>query len=155
MATQQDLLKGITPLDAESVIALATPLDLAVGATLFRLGDEADAVYLIERGRIALSLPMKLAGRAQDVVVEEHDAGQTIGWSALIPPHRFTLTATAPLPTRVLVLRRARLMEFCEVYPRLGQLIALNIAGVIGHRLQVVQAMWLREMQRAVNSAHA
>jgi CRP-like cAMP-binding protein len=155
MATQQDLLKGITPLDAESVIALATPLDLAAGATLFRLGDEADAVYLIERGRIALSLPMKLAGRAQDVVVEEHDAGQTIGWSALIPPHRFTLTATAPLPSRVLVLRRARLMEFCEVYPRLGQLIALNIAGVIGHRLQVVQAMWLREMQRAVNSAHA
>ena len=38
---------------------------------------------------------------------------------------------------------------------QLGQLIALNIAGVIGHRLQVVQAMWLREMQRAVNSAHA
>ena len=155
MTVQPDLASGLTPLDAESVLALATPLDLAAGATLFRLGDEAEAVYLIERGRITLSLPMKLGGRAQDVVVEEHDAGHTIGWSALIPPHRFTLTATAPLPSRVLALRRARLMEFSAAHPRLGQIIALNIAAVVGHRLQIMQAMWLREMQRAVNSTHA
>ena len=30
-----------------------------------------------------------------------------------------------------------------------------NIAAVVGQRLQVFQAMWLREMQRAVNNAHA
>jgi CRP-like cAMP-binding protein len=154
-AWQPDLLTGLTPLDADAVIALGTPQELAPGAVLFRLGDEADAVYAIERGRIALSLPMRLAGCAQDVVVEEHDTGQTIGWSALIPPHRFTLTATAPLPTRVIALRRSRLLEFCAVQPRLGQIIALNVAAVIGRRLQVVQAMWLREMQRAVNQTHA
>ena len=155
MTSQSDLLKGLTQADADAVLALATAQDLAPGAVLFRLGDTADAVYLIERGRVALSLPMRLAGRAQDVVVEEHDGGHTIGWSALIPPHRFTLTATAPLATRVLALRRTRLMEFCAVYPRVGYLLALNIAGVVGQRLQVAQAMWLREMQRSVNNAHA
>ena len=29
--------------------------------------------------------------------------------------------------------------------------VALNLASVIGQRLQVFQAMWLREMQRAVD----
>ncbi len=37
-------------------------------------------------------------------MVEERSAGQTVGWSALIPPYRFTLTATAPLETEVIAL---------------------------------------------------
>ena len=155
MTSQPDLLKGLTAADAAAVLALGVPSDLVAGEVLFRLGDPADALHLIERGRIALSLPMRLAGRSQDVVVEEHDSGQTIGWSALIPPHRFTLTATAPLATRVLALRRASLIDFCAVHPRVGYLLALNIAAVVGQRLQVVQAMWLREMQRAVNNVNA
>ena len=154
-AQQPDLLKGLTQADADAVLALGAARDIPAGAVLFRLGDAAEAVYLIERGRLALSLPMRLGGRAQDVVVEEHDAGQTVGWSALIPPHRFTLTATAPLGTRVLALRRTSLLEFCAVYPRVGYVLSMNIAAVVGQRLQVVQAMWLREMQRAVTNAHA
>jgi hypothetical protein len=31
----------------------------------------------------------------------------------------------------------------------------LNVAAVVGQRLQVFQAMWLREMQRMVNHARA
>lgn len=150
-----DLLNGLSEADAGAVCALGTRLDLAPGAVLFRLGDPAEAAYLIERGRIALTLPMRVGGQAQDVVVEERDEGQTLGWSALIPPHLFTLSATAPLATRVLALRRVALMEFCAASPRVGYALALNVAAIVGQRLQVVQAMWLREMQRTVNSIHA
>jgi hypothetical protein len=31
----------------------------------------------------------------------------------------------------------------------------MNVAALVGQRLQVFQAMWLREMQRVVNHAHA
>jgi CRP-like cAMP-binding protein len=154
-AQTPDLLVGLAPADADVVLALGTPQTLAPGAVLFRLGDSAEFVYLIQRGRIALTLPMRLAGRAQDVVVEEHDAGQTLGWSALIPPHRFTLTATAPIATTVLAFPRDVLLDFCSVQTRLGYVLALNIAAVIGRRHHVLQAMWLSEMQRAVNNAHA
>jgi CRP-like cAMP-binding protein len=150
-----DLLTGLAASDAEAVLALGRPRQLAPGAVLFALGDAAESLYLIERGRIALSLPMRLAGRPRDVVVEEHDAGQTLGWSALIPPHRFTLTATAPIATTVLAFRRSVLTDFCAVQARVGYVIAMNLAAVVGRRHQVLQAMWLREMQRAVNNAHA
>jgi len=154
-APQTDLLSGLAAADAAAVLALGTPQRLAPGAVLFRLGDPAEAMYLIQHGRIALTLPMRLAGRAQDVVIEEHDAGQTLGWSALIPPHRFTLTATAPIATTVLALRRGVLLDFCATQTRIGYVLALNLAAVVGRRHQVLQAMWLREMQRAVNNAHA
>jgi CRP-like cAMP-binding protein len=153
--SQTDLLTGLSAADAAAVLALGVAKQLGAGDVLFRLSDAADFLYLIQRGRIALSLPMRLAGRAQDVVVEEHDAGRMLGWSALIPPHRFTLTATAPIATSVLAFPRGVFLDFCATQTRIGYVLALNIAAVVGQRHQVVQAMWLREMQRAVNNAHA
>jgi SulP family sulfate permease len=149
-----DLLTGIAPAEAHRVMALGTVVNLGAGGVLFQLGDVAEAVYLIRRGRIALTLPLQVGGGKQDVFIEERAPGQTLGWSALIPPFRFTLKATAPLETELLALPRASLLEYFADRPHVAYVISLNLAAVIGQRLQVFQAMWLREMQRLVN-AHA
>jgi CRP-like cAMP-binding protein len=117
---------------------------------LFKLGDAAHSLYLIERGRIALTLPMQVPGGEQDIMVEERVAGQTVGWSALIPPHRFTLKATAQIETEVLAISRGVLHAHLASRPAVANTITTNLASVIGQRLQVFQAMWLREMQRVV-----
>lgn len=101
--------------------------------------------------RIRLTLPMQIRGREEDIFVEERSPGQTVGWSALIPPHRFTLTATAALlEAEVIALPRETLREYFAANPAAGYKITLNLAVVIGHRLQLFQTMWLREMQRTV-----
>ena len=76
--------------------------------------------------------------------------GQTVGWSALIPPYRFTLRATAPLATEVISLPRGALCDHFLRRPEVGYMVTLNLAAVIGQRLQLFQAMWLREMERMV-----
>ena len=148
--TQPDLLRGLPDDEAARVMALGTRVSLPSGSELFRLGAAADCVYVVERGRIALTLPIQVGGRDEDVLVEERVVGQTVGWSGLIPPHRFTLRATAPLETEVIALPRAALLEFFAAYPAAGYLVTRNLAGVVGQRLQVFQAMWLREVQRVV-----
>ena len=150
-----DLLANLSVRDAERLLALGTRLSLKAGDTLFRLGMDANALYLIERGRIALSLPMQLGAHHEDVLIEERVPGQTLGWSALIPPHRFTLNASAPLATELIAFSRATLLAHCTVHPEVGYQVAMNVAATIGQRLQVFQAMWLREMQRTVNGVHA
>jgi len=147
---QPDLLTGVGDVDAAEVKALARRVTLAPGDVLFNLGDAADSLYIVERGRVALSLPMQVRGRVEDVQIEERMPGQALGWSALIPPHRFTLKATAPLTTDVLALARAALLEHFAARPALGYAVALNVAAIVGQRLQVFQAMWLREIQRVV-----
>ena len=146
------LLSGLSPEHAEQVMALGTHINLAPGAVLFRLGDSADSVFLIERGRISLTLPMQVAGRDEDIQVEERLPGETVGWSALIEPHRFTLKATASLQTTVIAFSRAALNGHFATRPDVGYAFIRNVAAVIGQRLQVSQAMWLREMQRVVES---
>jgi len=145
-----DLLKGLAQDAVDETLALGSRILLAGGDELFRLGVEADCLYLVARGRINLTLPMQVRGKDQDVLVEERIPGQTVGWSALIPPYRFTLRATAPLATEVISLSRDALCDHFERHPEVGYMVTLNLAAVIGQRLQLFQAMWLREMERMV-----
>ena len=145
-----ELLFGIAPEKAAEILALGKRLVLSSSAELFHLGDAADSLFLVHRGRLRLTLPMNLHGHIEEVLVEERVPGQTVGWSALIPPYRFTLTATAPVETEVVTLSRGALLAYFAEHPEIGQAVSLNLAAVIGERLQLFQTMWLREMQRTV-----
>jgi CRP-like cAMP-binding protein len=146
-----ELLNGLSPAEAEQVLKLGTRLIVPSGTLLFQLGEPADRLFLTERGRIQLTLPMQVRGREENVFVEERSPGQTVGWSALIPPYRFTLTATAALhEAEVIALPREALLGYFAANPAAGYKIALNLAVVMGHRLQLFQTMWVREMQRTL-----
>lgn len=145
-----DLLGGIGAADIERTLALGSRIRLFSGDELFPLGAEADCLYLVAHGQINLTLPMKVRGQETHVLVEERTAGQTVGWSALIPPHRFTLRAAAPVETEVIALRRDALQKHFTEHPEAGYMVSLNLAAVIGQRLQLFQAMWLREVARMV-----
>ena len=150
-----ELLNGLSSAEAEQILELGTRQIVPSGTFLFRLGDTADRLFLIERGGIRLTLPMQIRGQEQDVLVEERSPGQTVGWSALIPPYRFTLSATASPDTEVIALPRESLREYIAANPAAGCKIALNLAVVIGHRLQLFQTIWLREMERTVQALSA
>ena len=150
-----DVLVGIAEEDAAPVLALGTRIALSAGQVLFNLGDPAESLFVVERGRIALTLPMTVRDKEQDVLIEERSPGQTLGWSALVPPHRFTLKAAAAVDTEVLALPRAGLFDHFAAHPAVGYAVTRNLSAVVGHRLQVMQAMWLREVQRMVGASRA
>jgi CRP-like cAMP-binding protein len=147
---EYELLKGLTPSQAEQVLALGSRKTIPSGGSLFRLGDAAEFLYLIARGRVRLSFPMLLRGQHEDVVFEEKAPGETVGWSAMVPPFRFTLSATAPLETEVIALSRSALSSFLQAEPEIGRGVSLNLVMLVGQRLQLVQTMWMREIQRTV-----
>src|SRR3954451_19253304 len=125
-----ELLNGLSADEAAGVLALGKRLVITSGSELFHLGDDAESLFVIQRGRVRLTLPMEVRGRDEDVLVEERAPGQTVGWSALIPPYRFTLTATAPLETEVITLTRDALREHFVARPTVGQALLLNLAAV-------------------------
>ncbi len=150
MRPELELFKGLQAEDAEKILSAGARLTMSSGAELFHMGSPADRLYLVTRGRIKLTLPMYVRGKDEDVLVEERGAGQTVGWSALIPPHVFTLTATAMIQSEVIAISRDALREALGADPAVGYAVALNLAAVIGQRLQLFQAMWMREVERMV-----
>jgi CRP-like cAMP-binding protein len=147
---QSELLQGLSDAESSALVALGGHLELRNGTELFALGAPAEALYLVESGRIALTLPMRIRDNEEEVLVEERLAGQTVGWSALVAPHRFTLRACARSATTVVAFPRVALLEHLAAHPAVGYLVTRNLAAVIGQRLQLFQTMWLREVQRVV-----
>jgi CRP/FNR family transcriptional regulator, cyclic AMP receptor protein len=145
-----DLVRGLSDEEITRFLALGVPTSLASGQTLFRLGSDAEKAYVVRRGRIALTLPLQIRGAEEEVLVEEAEPGETVGWSGLVPPHRFTLNATAAIATEMLAFPRDAVLDHFAAHPAVGHAVTRNLAAVIGHRLQVFQTMWLREMQRVV-----
>jgi len=153
--SHSELLSGLSPEQADEVVALGTRMSLKTGGVLFELGSQADNLFVIERGRIGLTLPMQVMGSEEDVFVEERQAGQIVGWSALVPPHRFTLKGTALIDTELVALPRQALVRHFAAHPEVGYIVNRNLAALVGQRLHVFQAMWLREMQRVVELRRA
>jgi CRP/FNR family cyclic AMP-dependent transcriptional regulator len=152
---QTDLLNGLSEEEARRLVAVGVPVAVPAGGVLFHLGDHANRVYNVVRGRITLTLPMQVRGSEEDVLIEERLAGETLGWSGLIPPHRFTLKATAPVESEVIAFSREALLGHFAANPAVGYTVTRNVAAVIGHRLQVFQTMWLREMQRVIETRYS
>jgi CRP/FNR family transcriptional regulator, cyclic AMP receptor protein len=150
MSQQPDLLKGLQEEDCLRILALGTRVSLPSSAEVFALGAKAECMYIVERGRIKLTMPIQVHGKQEDILVEEINSGQTIGWSGLIPPHRFTLKATVLVDAELISLPGEALRDYFAANPMIGCTVSLNLAGLIGHRLQLSQAMWLREIQRIV-----
>ena len=67
----QELLNGLSAAEAAQVLKLGTKVIVPNGTSLFRLGDPADRLFLVECGRIKLTLPMQVRGREEDIFVEE------------------------------------------------------------------------------------
>jgi hypothetical protein len=76
--------------------------------------------------------------------------GQLLGWSALVPPFRFTLNGYAAEETHLLAIPGPDLLEVLSRHHEAGHVVMSNLSRIIGQRLQMFQTMWVREIQRTV-----
>lgn len=132
----------------EEVLALGVPRTMTEGEVIFHLGEETAGVYLVRRGRVNLTLPIRLGDQQEDILVEERVDGQLLGWSGLVPPYRFTLQAKTGMETELLFIPRSDLQTLFARRPEVAAGVYANLSRIIGQRLQVFQAMWARGVQR-------
>ncbi len=147
-ALESELLNGMKPRHREQVLALGVLRTMAEGDVVFHLGEETQGVYLVRKGRVNLTLPIRLGDRQEDILVEERAEGQLLGWSGLVPPYRFTLQAKTGTKTELLFIPRWELESLFAKRPEVAAGVYGNLAAIIGQRLQVFQAMWARGVQR-------
>jgi len=146
-----ELFAGLDPDDLAQFTAIAGRKALENGQYLFLLGDPADRLYVICSGQIETCFPILISGAMRDLAVETRGRGEALGWSTFVRPHRFTLSARAKGPVDVLALPRAEIDRITAERPALGCRLTTRISEMLGRRLLTMQALWARELQRAVN----
>jgi CRP-like cAMP-binding protein len=141
--------------DSARLLATAQALHCRAGECLFLLGDHADRLYVMLSGKVELTFPLSFGGAVHDVAVESKTRGSALGWSALVKPHRFTLSARAVESSELALFSRQDLFRLFEAEPRIGYTVTRYVAELVGRRLLQVQALWARELQRALTTSLA
>lgn len=144
------LFESMTGEQFDRIGSIASIRRLAPAEYLFMLGDRADHVYVVARGRVEVCFPLALEGTVKDISVESRERGKVFGWSALVRPYRFTLSARGAEPSEVVALPRQGLLEIFEEDPRVAYGFTRYISEVMSRRLVRMQALWARELQRAL-----
>lgn len=150
-----ELFRGLSEEHRRAVAAVATERRAAAGETLFRLGGHAEALFVIKRGRADLTFPLQVMGETREIRFQSLDAGRTLGWSALVPPHQLTMSARATTDLELVVLPGERLLAVLAAQPAIGHVVMANLAGVVAARFHELQELWVREIQRKVPQAPA
>lgn len=147
---QTEIFEGLDERQASLLCTIARPRSLRAEEYLFLLGDSADRLFIVLSGKVDLCFPLSFGKTLRDVCVEAKSPGEALGWSALVKPYRFTLSARAAEPTKLAAFVRQDLQKTFDADPGIGSAFMRRISEVIGHRLLKMQALWARELQRTV-----
>lgn len=128
------LFERVSAADLERLAGAAHLVRFAPGDVLFERGAPATDMFLLLQGRVGLAYGER----------DERDAtflrsigwhGAPLGWSAMVAPYRYHLTAVATEPTDVVALSRDSLETRCREVPAFGLAFLRRILQLIGYRL--------------------
>lgn len=110
------------------------------GDVIFSEGDATPGLGIVRSGRVALRLQVPGRGPVTVLTVE---AGDLLGWSAVVAPYRSTSTATAAEPTEVVMFDARGLRALLDDDEELAAVIYPRILRAVARRLEATRLQLL------------
>lgn len=134
------LFRDCTHAQLERIAALGERCSHAAGEHLIEAGAPAQYLHVIERGAVELRFGLMSYGVTQEIPLDRKFRGDVIGWSAIVEPRVFTLSAVAVQDTETVRLRGIDLDALIED-PQFGGIVMRRVAETIAQRVYVLQRM--------------
>jgi uncharacterized membrane protein len=134
-------------LDDDAAIKLRSLLDvhnMPRGAPIFRAGDKGDAMYLIEHGRVRISVKGE---DKKEITLAELGRGDFFGEMAIIDGKRRSADAVVVEDARLAILSREHFLEFIHGNP----VVALEMLSAAFARLRRTDELLQQRVSRNVN----
>lgn len=128
------LFAGLDHPFLKELALMGEEITLSAGEVLFDEGDPADAIYVIVSGAVDLKMALN-SDRIDLADLERLVEGETVGWSALIEPHVYTLRAEAASDVRLLKFNAPRLFFMLEQDKEAGFKMMYRLAHICRTRL--------------------
>jgi len=122
--------------------------DFKAGMFLFRTGDEGDAMYLIEHGRVRICVR---ATDGHEVTLTELERGDFFGEMALLDGQHRSADAIVSEDARLAMLSREHFLSFVQSNPN----VALEMLTALANRLRHTDELLRHSATRNVNVEEA
>ena len=133
---------------AHELCELLESIDRKAGAILFRAGDQGDAMYLIEQGKVRIYVQAK---DGHEVTLTELHRGDFFGEMALLDGKPRSADARVTQDARMAVLSREHFLSFVSSNPN----VALEMLTALANRLRHTDELLRHTATRNVNVEEA
>jgi CRP/FNR family cyclic AMP-dependent transcriptional regulator len=133
---------------AGGLCQLLGSLDCKAGTFLFRTGDEGDAMYIIEHGKVRICVR---ATDGHEVTLTELERGDFFGEMALLEGQHRSADAIVAEDARLAVLSRQHFLSFVRSNPN----VALEMLTALANRLRHTDELLRHSATRNVNVEEA
>jgi CRP/FNR family cyclic AMP-dependent transcriptional regulator len=113
---------------------------------LFQLGERASRFYLVVAGHISVEVA---AIEGPSLQLQELGPGMVLGWSWLIPPHRWSFQARAKTPVEVIEFDGVAVLAECEANPAFGYALLKRFSALMSERLHQARQRMIEEWRPA------
>lgn len=142
------LFRALDENAARELCSLLSVREVDAGTQIFSRGDNGDAMYLIERGSVRISVK---DADGYDTTLAELRAGEFFGEMALLDGNARSADATANIHSRLAVLPRGEFRAFLRKNPD----ITLGILTALTHRLRRTDDLLRHRVSRNANEEDA
>ena len=127
----------LTREELSKILPLCTTLEYLEADLVFAQGREATRVYVIARGQIALQKGIRapIRRRLRRATLEVCGPRETVGWSALVEPYRYTLSAVAWESSTLISIDAKLLRKALGMYVEIGYKVMGALVEVMARRL--------------------
>ena len=124
-------LTGLTASQLNLIIPLFEPFTAPAGGTIFKQGDEATHLYVIQRG----SVTIQYKPYDGPIITLSHlQPGEIFGWSSVVGGQTYTSDAIGTTDVEALRLRGSDLVRLCNEHPEAGSAILDKLAEAVSPR---------------------
>lgn len=141
------IFQGLAREELDAITKLCKLAKVKKGEQIFQAGEHASSLFLVCAGKIELRFKVLYYNATAEIRLDSKAEGEVFGWSAVIPPYKYTLSAYAAEDSNLLQIDQADIQSSCEANAHLGYIFMRNTARVIGERFQIAQEMLVKEIQ--------
>ena len=137
---QVEVFRGLDSIQLKALKPCCLVKQFKQGNRIFREDDDAYFLWAVVDGQVDLRFDLPGRESAGETTISNILPGKVFGWSSLVPPNIYRLSAYGATPdVEVLQINRDCLIKLFSKDPRIGYLVMSNVAIVVGTRFQQLQ----------------
>jgi CRP/FNR family cyclic AMP-dependent transcriptional regulator len=143
---ESSLLSGLKPEFIAFLAQHARARRLKESEVVFHTGDRAHHFYLVVSGHISIEVA---AIEGPSLQLQDLGPGMVLGWSWLIPPHRWSFQARARTPAEIIEIDGDAVLRESEANPKFGFELLKRFSALMSERLQHARNRMVEEWRPA------
>jgi CRP-like cAMP-binding protein len=146
------ILQGLSESHLDQLGTIGREIEVQKGNRLISRGGDADQFYIVNRGRFALTITLRLFGERVEFAVDAKGAGDALGWSAVVAPNESIYSVYCMADGSVVAFPGEDLMKLVSEDAVLCHRFLCNLSELIGSRMRFLQDLWVAEVEKSTAS---